>query len=164
MDELSSLRALHVNYFRQDDQCAWVKNNFVKFIVDIVSHSPGMKLEYIAIDQSIERLVRRSKAKSTKKSDKKGKGKGKGKGKVTDMKHLTEMVLGPGGTWPSGVNGSGTSNDAPHFDWQASSDDEVEPMPFVSKHGLKIETVEGVHFTDVAGVRIFEKDVISGRL
>ena len=159
MNELSSLRALHINYFRQEDQCVWVKSNFVKFIVDTVCHNPEMKLEYIAIDQSIERLVRRVKAKNPKKPDKKG----KGKGKITDMKHLTEMVLGPGGGWPSGGTTNGASSNTPSFDWQVSSDEE-EAVPFVGKHGLKIETVEGVHFTDVDGVRIFEKEVIYGRL
>jgi hypothetical protein len=142
-----------------------MKSNFLKFIVDIVSQNPNMKLEYIAIDQAIERLVLRSKAKSGKKSDKKStKTKSKGKGKAADMKHLTDMVLGPGGSWPSGTNGSGASNSNVQYDWQASSDEESDPVPIVNKNGLKLETVEGIQFTDVSDVRIFEKDVISGRL
>jgi hypothetical protein len=80
------------------------------------------------------------------------------------MKHLTEMVLGPGGSWPSGTNGSGATNSAVQFDWQASSDEESDPVALTGKSGLKLETVEGVHFTDVSDIRIFEKDVISGRL
>jgi hypothetical protein len=142
-----------------------MKSNFVKFMVDIVSHNPNMKLEYIAIDQALERLVRRSKPKSGKKSDKKiTKTKSKGKGKATDMKHLTDMVLGPSGSWPSGTNGSGATNSNTQYDWQASSDEESDHVPFIFKNGLKLETVEGTHFTDVSDVRIFEKDVLTGCL
>lgn len=139
-----------------------MKTNFVKFIVDVVSHNPGMKLEFIAFDHLIDRIVRRAKPKANKKPDKKG----KGKAKNYDLKHFAEMVLGPGSVWPGGSGGPGgsaSSASQPHFEWQDSTDDEAEPA-IITKHGLKLETVEGFNFTDVVGVRIFEKDVISGRL
>ncbi|KAG9230361.1 hypothetical protein BJ875DRAFT_385330 [Amylocarpus encephaloides] len=160
-----SLRALHTNYFRQEDQCEWIKSNFGKFLVDTVSHSPQMQLEYVALGQQIERLVRRAKASPSHESNKKG------KGKATDnYKVLSEMVLGSSLPWPDGssinnhASSSNTASGAPYFDWQASSDDESEHGPVVGKLGLRIETVEGIRFSDVSGVRIFEKDVIGGRL
>ena len=159
MNNMVALRVLHINFFRNEDQCPWFKQHFLKFVVDNVSIS-NMKLDYIALDQTIERLVRVTKAKATKKVDKKG------KGKANDAKQLVDMVLGPAGSWSStgAINDTGNSSKTPYFDWQDSSDDEGEPIPMVGKHGLNIETMDGVHFTDVAGVRIFEKDVTSGRL
>lgn len=48
-------------------------------------------------------------------------------------------------------------------EWQASSEEDEGWGP-VGKAGLKVETVEGVRFGDVTGVRIFERDVVGGRL
>jgi hypothetical protein len=162
MPGLTSLRAWHTNSFRTDDTCMWVHREFRKFAVDALSHNPHIKLEYIALDTSVDRLVRRSKAKLNKKSDRKG------KGKATDnAKALAEMVLGPGGTWPDGgvINTSSAAvTNGLLFDWQISSDEELDPAPVVGKLGLRIETAEGIRFSDIVGVRIFEKDVIGGRL
>jgi hypothetical protein len=47
------------------------------------------------------------------------------------------------------------------YDWQQSSDDEVENQ--YGKNGLKIETYP-LRPCDVFGVKIFEKEIISGRL
>jgi len=149
---MTSLRALQMAHFRNDDPCACVMRESKKFMTDIVAHNPQMKLEYIAIDQSVERLVRRSRAKSTKK-DKKGKGKANETTKV-----IAEALLSSDGTWAD----AGASS-TPTFDWQASSDEEAEAI-IVGKLGLKVETIEGIRFCDVAGVRIFEKDVTGGRL
>ncbi|CAG8981180.1 hypothetical protein HYALB_00013191 [Hymenoscyphus albidus] len=165
---LTSLRALHTNYFRQEDQCQWVRNNFGKFLIDTVSQNPQMKLEYLALDQNVERLVRRSKEKPLKKIfDKKGKGKAKSS---DNAKALAEMILGPSGTWPDGgaINNGGQSgiNMPGNDDWQLSSDEEEDANagPIVGKLGLRVETIDGVRFCDVPDVRIFEKDVVGGRL
>lgn len=169
---MTSLRALHTNYFRQEDQCTWVRNNFGKFLIDTVSQNPQMKLEYLALDQNVERLVRRSKEKPMKKIfDRKGKGKAKAKEKdANNVKALAEMVLGPSGTWPDGgaVSNAGPSaiSMAGNDDWQLSSDEEEDANagPIVGQLGLRVETIEGVRFCDVPDVRIFEKDVVGGRL
>jgi hypothetical protein len=149
---MTSLRAIHMAQFRNDDPCHCVMRESKKFMADIVTHNPKMKLEYISLDQSVERLVRRSRPKSTKK-DKKGKGKANETTKV-----ITEALLGSNSTWAD----AGASS-APPLDWQASSDEEAEAI-IVGKLGLKVETIEGIRFCDVTGVRIFEKDVIGGRL
>ncbi|KAF4633395.1 hypothetical protein G7Y89_g4716 [Cudoniella acicularis] len=161
MPGMTSLRALHTIAFRTDDTCLWVMREFRKFTVDNVSHNPEMKLEYLALDQYVDRLVRRSKAYASAKkaADKKGKGKG-----PDNAKALAEMVLGPGGTWPDGgvISGSGSSITAgPLVDWQASSDEEDSGV-IVGKMGLKVEAVEGIRFCDIVGVRIFERDVMGG--
>ncbi|RDL35853.1 uncharacterized protein BP5553_06465 [Venustampulla echinocandica] len=169
MPGLTSLRALHTNQFRTEDTCVWVMREFRKFTVDNVAHNPDMKLEYLALDTVVDRLVRRSKANASQKAtvDKKGKGKAASNSKV-----LAEMILGPGGTWPDGgvLNNSGTAGIGPSalagplLDMQLSSDEDDDSAPVVGKLGLKIETVDNVRFHDIVGVRIFEKDVIGGRL
>jgi hypothetical protein len=125
-----------------------------------------MKLEYLALDTSVERLVRRKPKSKVK--DKKGKGKDVDTIGLS-VQHLAEVVMnGPslGGGWGSGsdtLGGSLTNG----YDWESSGDDEGDglSMSAVStKTGLKVETVEGIRFCDVSGVRIFERDVLSGRL
>jgi len=155
MPSMESLRALHTFQFRVEDTCVWVMREFRKFTVDIVSHNPEMKLEYLALDTSVERLARRKsppKKKATKDIN------GKGKAKELDLvsaKALAELALGNSG--PS--SGWGDNPNA-YFDLAESSDDEDG----LGKSGLRIETVEGVRFCDVTGVRIFEKEILSGRL
>jgi hypothetical protein len=107
-----------------------------------------MKLEYIALENTVERLVRR-----LKKPKSKGKGKAveKGKGKEVDLSSpfvgfptLDSLIL------PQIASESSE-------DESVNSGDEVGP-------GLKLETLEGVRFYDIYGVRIFRKDVMMGRL
>jgi hypothetical protein len=113
----------------------WVMREFRKFAVDSISHSPEMKLEYLALDLTVERLVRRP---PTKEAGKKAKGKEKDGGLSTSV-----------GT----ANGEAT---------ESSDSDEDEEVG--GKTGLKVETIDGIRFSDIDGVRIFEKDVLGGRL
>lgn len=157
MASMESLRAIHTIQFRVDDTCVWVMREFRKFTVDIVSHNPDMKLEYLALDTSVERLARR---KSSPKKKPAKNVKGKGKMKEFDLlgsNALAELALGT-----SGQSAGWDNANAYHayFDLAESSDDEDE----LSKSGLRIETVEGVKFCEVSGVRIFEKEILSGRL
>src|SRR6266536_3734708 len=98
MPGLTSLRVLHTIQFRTDDTCMWVMREFRKFAVDNISHNPDMKLEYLALDSSVERLVRRKVSTSkTEKKDQKGKGKDN-----SNVPLLAELVYGPGGVWGEG--------------------------------------------------------------
>lgn len=137
----------------------WVMREFRKFAVDNISHNPDMKLEYLALDSSVERLVRRTLSKSkTDKKDKKGKGKGN-----ENVPLLAELVYGPTGVWPDGSGvGGGGSMAGLGFDWQDSEDE--DEMSAGGKMGLRIETVDGVRFCDIAGVKVFEKEILGGRL
>lgn len=139
---------MHIINFRNDDTCHWVIREIRKFAVDSVAHNPEMKLEYIALENTVERLVRR-----LKKPKSKGKGKAveKGKGKNVDLSSPF-MVFPTLDSLLSPQIASESSEDE-----SVNSEDEVGP-------GLKLETLEGVRFYDVYGVRIFRKDVMMGRV
>lgn len=99
-----------------------------KFAMDNVAHHPRMKLEYIALEGTVESLVR-------KKPDKGKRPKTTGKAAAGKSKASSE---------------TGSSDD------DSGTDD---PSPT-----LKIETLEGISFHEVEGVKIFRKDIRAGRL
>ena len=144
MTGMTSLRALHVNQFRYEDPCTSMMHEFKQMMVDVVAHTPHMKLEYIGLNEAIDRLVRRPRVNKNTKKDKKG------KGKESDV--ISEALYG--------ANGWADPSTMP--DWQASSDEDEAMM--AGESGLKVETVEDIRFYEISGVRIFEKDVIFGRL
>ena len=169
---LTSLRALHTIQFRNDDACNWVMREFKKFTVDNVSHNPDMKLEFLAVDLTVERLVRRkpTPGKSKPKADKKGKGKAIDGADcfkpdtMTSIKALAEMVIGgPNSSWAASSDGIGGGSALSVLDWESSCDEE-EVFGVSSKTGLKIETVEGIRFCDVPDVKIFTRECLDGRL
>jgi hypothetical protein len=139
---------MHIINFRNDDTCHWVIREIRKFAVDSVAHNPEMKLEYIALESTVERLVRR-----LKKPKSKGKGKAVDKGKGKEVDISSPSVLFP--TLESLLSPPIVSESSE--DESVNSEDEVGP-------GLKLETLEGVRFYDICGVRIFRKDVMMGRL
>jgi len=122
-----------------------------------------MKLEYLALDTSIEQLVRRVPTKPP--VDRKGKGKEKAS---TKGKTLAQLALAQHTHWSS-TSGVGIANAgldglslAPiPMSWEESDDEDLD---IGGKMGLKVETVEGIRFSDVTGVRIFENDILLGRL
>ncbi|KAG0649350.1 hypothetical protein D0Z07_4444 [Hyphodiscus hymeniophilus] len=168
MPGLVSLRVFHTIQFRTDDTCMWVCREFRKFTVDNVSHNPAMKLEWIALDGSVDRLVRCAPV-PKQKVDNKGKGKEVAGGSDSSMKKtFTQLVLGSGGVWPDGTSmsanltaGMGSSG----LGEDSDDDDGAEwGTGTIGKMFLRVETIEGMRFCDVTGVRIFERDVLSGRL
>lgn len=144
---LVNLRAMHIINFRNDDTCHWVIREIRKFAVDSVSHNPGMKLEYIALENSVERLVRRVKKP---KARAKGKAVDKGKGKEVSFSSTTS-------TFPTLDTMLSPSVEDSSEDDSGSSDNDFGP-------GLKLETLEGVRFYDIYGVRIWRKDIMMGRI
>ena len=55
---LTALRVLHIiSFHNPEDTCTWVMRETRKFAVDVICHNPTMKLEYLALDQSVDRLV-----------------------------------------------------------------------------------------------------------
>jgi hypothetical protein len=122
-----------------------------------------MKLEYIGMENTVERLVRRVKI---------PKSKDKGKGKAVDTgKAVQQPDLPAGALWANDT--IEVLDDLEPFPTlnsmlktpaeEESSDDESGDEDGLSP-GLKLETLEGVRFYDVYGVRIFRKDVMAGRL
>ncbi|KAK3306578.1 uncharacterized protein B0T15DRAFT_145739 [Chaetomium strumarium] len=163
---LASLRALHVVHLRNDDTCVWVMRETKRFLIDNISHYPHLKLEYIAIDEDdrADQLIRVSNwlkkdggdGKNAEKEESKGKQKAAGV-------NLSLLNLGSNGSdldIPAiisaelGGEGSSTGGD----DWETDEEGDDEPI------GQKIETVEGLPFCDVPGVRIFKKEIVAGRL
>ena len=166
LPNLTSLRVLHTIQFRNEDQCQWVTSQFRKFTVDIVANNPSVQLEYIALDAAIERLVRRKVTpKAAPRFDRKGKGRAMREDIDPTSKALGELIIGLGTSpaWSDGGSGASNGTATPVLqEWHDSSDD--EDGIHSGQTGLKIETIEGIRFCDVVGVRIFEKDVLSGRL
>ena len=170
---MASLRALHIISFHTEDTCLWVMRELRKFAIDSVAHHPQMKLEYIGLDHTVERLLRKPKGASKSKADRR-----KDKAKASSPVSETPNVNGVAPTTVQGLtNGETqksphpceamTNGSAPHasngeIDDDSSSSDEggdedLQPL-------LKIETLENVRMYDVDGVRIFRKDVMAGRL
>ncbi len=137
---LVSLRALHVVHLRNDDTCVWVMRETKQFLIDNLSHFPELKLEWVSIDDDscAARIVRSTEPpKKTKKS--------KGKEKATSPTHhgLGSSVFPtlPLDAWDKGSD---------------SSDDEDARRPTLEMRELP--------FSDVWGVKIFNKEITAGRL
>ncbi len=142
---LANLRALHIIQLRNDDTCVWVMRETKKFLIDNLSHHPEMKLEWISLDDDdrVERIIRPA---DLPKKEKKQGSKAKGKQKAGISGHVgndTFPVLTAADAW-------GLSSDS------EDDDDDLQEQ--------KIETVGDIHFYDVWGVRIFKKEVITGRV
>jgi hypothetical protein len=144
---------MHIITFRNDDTCHWVIREVRKFAVDSVSHNPEMKLEYLALDNTVERLVRRVKLP-------KAKDKGKAVDKVNGiLKGPTKSDVPGSATYPNIMEMMKPTEDfsSDYESGEGNSGDESLP-------NLKLETLEGVRFYDILGVRIFRKDIMMGRL
>lgn len=147
IQQLTSLRALHIINLRNDDTCVWVMRETKRFVIDTLSHFPEMKLEWLAVDDDdhVERIVRWKEPPR----EKKGKSR-KGKEKA----HPTTISNGDSSHFPV------LSLDHP----EAVSDSD-EDYGNGSEEGVsRIETIDSIHFYDVWGVRIFKREIMSGRL
>lgn len=136
------MRALHIINLRNDDTCVWIMRETKRFVIDTLSHFPDLKLEWLAIDEDehVERIIRF-------KAPPKEKKKSKGKDKV------------PAPMFTNGDQYPVLSLDNP-ADVVSDSEDDMSG----SEGTMKIETIENIHFYDVLGVRIFKRDVVTGRL
>jgi hypothetical protein len=56
---LVSLKALYILTCRTDDTCQWVVRELRSFAIDNIAHYPELKLEYLALDSTVERVVRK---------------------------------------------------------------------------------------------------------
>ncbi|KAK7426941.1 hypothetical protein QQZ08_006533 [Neonectria magnoliae] len=145
---LVNLRALHILHFRNNDTCIWVMREILNFIVDNLSHHPELKLEWIAMeDDRLDRVIRPSE--TPKKSGEESKRRDKGKGKATiGLEHNNNAL-------PL----------LPMTDWGSDTDsDEDEDDSFHCGKRLRLKTVGVLQFYDVWGVKIFDKEIRSGRL
>lgn len=145
---LVSLRAIHIIHFRNNDTCIWVMRELVRFMVDNLSHRPGLKVEWIAVaEDRVDRIVRNSDAGDKHSRD--GSNKLKGKSKATTT-----------------VSGSNSTNaEYPVLpSIPVESESESEEDGFDSGSQLRYKTIGPMQFHDVWGVKIFEKEIRTGRL
>lgn len=139
------MRALHIINLRNDDTCVWIMRETKRFVIDTLSHFYDLKLEWLAIDEDehVERILR---FKAPPKEKKKSKGKGKSKAPAPMFTNGDQYPL--------------LSLDTPADVVSESEDDDMSG----SEGTMKIETIENIQFCDVLGVKIFKKDVVTGRL
>lgn len=147
MAKLVNLRALHIISLRNDDTCVWVMRETKEFLLDNLSHHPGMKLEWLSIDEDdkVDHISMPSDI-PDKKAKKKAK-KDKGKQKVTNFS----------------INGGSTTFPVlPTLDsWDVNTDSDEDDE---GNTMTGVERMHGVRFYDVWDVRIFKKEVVYGRL
>ncbi|KAF7558822.1 hypothetical protein G7046_g5325 [Stylonectria norvegica] len=149
---LASLRALHILRFKNNDTCMWVMREILKFIVDTLSHYPALKLEWIAMeeDHRLHRIIRPTdEPKAAIDGSERNIKKDKGKGKATaNTSHLnTAFPMFPVDAWGE----------------ESESEEETDDA-FDSGKRLRLKTVGPLQFYDAWGVRIFDKEIRSGRL
>lgn len=138
---------------------------FRKFFVDNISHHlDSMRLEYLALDGNVERIVRCKPAKSKSPKDRKGKGKAKQSTSGVSSAFLAEIVLGPGNMWPDGtpLGDGGPAGYPPNF--EDSSDDDNANTDVSFNNSVKVTVLEGLRFSDVTDVKIFSPEIRGGRL
>ena len=154
-----------------------------KFAVDCVSHHPSMKLEYIGLDHTVERLLRKpKKVKASKtvnvESDKDAKPEPATNGTATSSSNgvvaanpdeyhdatetPTTASVNGSHALPPMINGLSPLAETAQGNEDSSSSDESEGED--AQPLLKIETLDNVKLYDVYGVRIFRKDMVAGRL
>lgn len=121
-------------------------------MIDNISNYPEMKLEYIAFLDNVERLVRR-KTDTSKEAD----------AKISNIKEREKAVKKAKKSLHANLLGT-LDPEASHpiYDWEdSSSEDETEKQ--YGRSGLRLETY-GCRVSDVVGVRIFEKGILSSTL
>ncbi|RGP75250.1 hypothetical protein FSPOR_872 [Fusarium sporotrichioides] len=140
---LINLRAINILRFRNNDTCIWVMREILNFIVDNLSHHPELKLEWIAMeDDRLDRVIR-----PTDMPDEGEKRRAKGKEKAIVSPHHNSINLPILPTWGS----------------DSESEDEEDDASNCGKR-LRLKTVGVLQFYEVWGVKIFDKEIRSGRL
>ncbi|KND87843.1 hypothetical protein TOPH_07476, partial [Tolypocladium ophioglossoides CBS 100239] len=144
---LTNLRAINILHFKNNDTCIWVMREILRFIVDNLSHHPELKLEWIAMeDDRVDRVVRPSET-----SDEVPENEPAKRSKGKEKPHVPVGATSHGAFPLLPVDG---------LDSESDSDDEGSD----SGTRLRFKTVGPLRFYDVWGVKIFEKEIRSGRL
>ncbi|KAF4971759.1 hypothetical protein FZEAL_9750 [Fusarium zealandicum] len=140
---LINLRAINILRFRNNDTCIWVMREILNFIVDNLSHHPELKLEWIAMeDDRLDRVIRPS---DTPEEGVKRRDKGKEKAVVNPHHNDSNLPVLP--SWGS----------------ESESDEDDDDASNCGKR-LRLKTVGVLQFYEVWGVKIFDKEIRSGRL
>jgi hypothetical protein len=152
---LTSLRALNILHFRNNDTCIWVMREILRFIVDNLSHHPELKLEWIAMENDrVDRIVRPTENEgkdSEEGTEKDGRERKKKKGS-SKGKAPAPFIPDPHDAYPI----------LPSIELDSESDSEDEFSDTGAR--LRFRTVGPMQFYDAWGVKIFEKEIRSGKL
>lgn len=149
---LVSLRAINILHFRNNDTCIWVVREILRFIVDNLSHYPELKLEWIAMeDDRVDRVIR-----PTDETDEAPDERNNSKRAKNKSKDKAQAPAGPG----ANLHDAFPALPMEGLDSESDSDDEG----FNGGTRLRFKTVGPLQFYDVWGVKIFEKEIRSGRL
>lgn len=161
---LKSLTAFRIVAFRPEDTCPYVGNELRRFTIDNLSHCPGLKIEYVAINSNVLRIARgaRGAAKGVLKKRRSGGGAGgeagaSGGGLGGGLGVAGGVGIGPG-------SGAGIGPGMPDASSSGEEDADGSESDGEEGGGLVMDVVAILNFGEVEGVRIFEKDVLGGKL
>ncbi|KAH6856822.1 hypothetical protein B0I37DRAFT_83589 [Chaetomium sp. MPI-CAGE-AT-0009] len=169
---LTTLRVLHVIHLRNDDTCMWVMRETKRFLIDMVSHYPDLKLKLVSIDEDdrVDKLVRFPEPKKNAPTEQEnGDGKKDGKKGKGKQKALTSIptLISSGSVNALLDSTSGVELDVPALiaSELVGLEDESSDEEGDETGGQKIAVFEGIAFCDVADEAvIFRKEVVTGRL
>ncbi|PTB45780.1 hypothetical protein M441DRAFT_65420 [Trichoderma asperellum CBS 433.97] len=146
---LVNLCAINIVHFRSHDACMSVMREILRFIVDNLSHHPELKLEWIAMEgDRVYQVVRPNQGIDDTSNEQSNNKRAKGKSKDTAAPVST------------GLHNPFPALPMDSLDSESDSDD-VDIN--VGTH-LRFKTIGPLRFYDVWGVKIFEKEIQSGRL
>ncbi|KJZ77984.1 hypothetical protein HIM_02621 [Hirsutella minnesotensis 3608] len=146
---LVSLRAINILRFKNNDTCIWVMREILRFIVDSLSHRPELKLEWIAMeDERVDRVIRPPELSG---SVHKAQPPKYAKGKTQDKTHSSAGL----------TSGSGYPQ-FPMDGLESESDSEDDALNRGTR--LRFKTAGPLQYYDVWGVKIYEKEIRTGRL
>ncbi len=160
---MATLKALHILAFRNDDTCHWVLREVRKFIVDIVSQHPEMKLEWIAQDGGVDRLIweKAEPKTSSSKTKSKGKGKDKQKGPAPIFPSFNTLLQGEK---ESGSSSEGESEEDVNANGVPTPGSFYGAASKKKAYKLKCKVQDNGKFYDVWGVRMWKKEILTGRV
>lgn len=148
---LKSLTAFRIVAFRSEDTCPWLSTELRKFTIDNLSHCPHLKLEYLAINSAASKPVSKIGRREKRPKGPHGQDIAGDSGRVR---------LGIGAV--DAISGESDSADA---DTDADADADADASESEDEAaGLAMGIVASLKFCEVEGVRIFEKDVLGGKL
>jgi hypothetical protein len=153
---------------KNDDTCVWVMRETKKFLIDNISHHPQLKIEWISVDDGdrVDRVMRPSDTPKSTASELENREREKKRGKDTKGKQKASVSFATGvGGSSNGILGSADLFPVlPSIEGLDGAAEASESEDDDSEDDSGILKTIGAHFYDVWGVRIFEKEIVAGRL
>ncbi|RDA83447.1 hypothetical protein CP532_1811 [Ophiocordyceps camponoti-leonardi (nom. inval.)] len=142
---LANLRAISILRFKNGDTHVLMMREILRFIVDSLTHYPGHKLEWIALHEDhVDRVVRPSDEEEA-------------AAEAQPAKRTKDKAMTP-------VPHDSPFPPLPMDGLESESDSDDDDDSYHLGPGLRYRIDGPMHFYDVWGVKIFEKEIRSGRL